>query len=424
MKRDNNLNIIEKILSKASGMKEVVPDQIIDAKIDYAMINEITGYLVANYFRDVGAKKVWDPNRIAIILDHTIPAPTAEAAELHRIVRAFAREFSIPGFYDVGRGGVCHQVMMEKGYVKPGEVIVGADSHTVTYGSLGAFSTGIGSTEMTSVFITGRLWFKVPKVVKIEVSGEFSKFVGAKDLFLHVAKEIGFSGATYMGLEFGGSTVRDMSVSSRMTLCNMAIEVGAKAGIVEPDDKATNYVKSKTSDSFTLLKSDKDAEYERTMDIDVTNMSPQVACPDAVDNVKTVSELDNIELDQIYLGSCTNGRIQDLQVAANILKGKKVSTRTRLIVVPASQEIFVEAMNTGLIQTFVEAGAAIATASCGACYGGHLGILASGETCLSTTNRNFIGRMGDPNSKLYLSSPAVAAASALTGQITDPSKLR
>jgi 3-isopropylmalate/(R)-2-methylmalate dehydratase large subunit len=277
---------------------------------------------------------------------------------------------------------------------------------------------------MTSVFITGRLWFKVPRVVKIDVSGEFSKFVGAKDLFLHVAKEIGFSGATYMGLEFGGSTVKDMSVSSRMTLCNMAIEVGAKAGIVEPDDKTTNYVKSKTSDSFTLLKSDKDAEYERTMDIDVTNMSPQVACPDAVDNVTTVSELDNIELDQIYLGSCTNGRIQDLQVAANILKGKKVSTRTRLIVVPASQEIFVEAMNTGLIQTFVEAGAAIATASCGACYGGHLGILASGETCLSTTNRNFIGRMGDPNSKLYLSSPAVAAASALTGQITDPSKLR
>ena len=418
------MNIIEKILSKASGMKEVAPDQIIDAKIDYAMINEITGYLVANYFRDVGAKKVWDPNRIAIILDHTIPAPTAEAAEVHRIVREFARELSIPGFYDVGRGGVCHQVMMEKGHVKPGEVIVGADSHTVTYGALGAFSTGIGSTEMTSVFITGKLWFKVPKVIRIDVNGVFDKFVGAKDLFLQIAKEIGFSGATYMGLEFGGPAVKDLSVSSRMTLCNMAIEVGAKAGIVEPDEKTIEYVKSKTSDLFTPIKSDTDAEYSRVINIDVTNMPPQIACPDAVDNVKPVSELGDIELDQIYLGSCTNGRIEDLQQAANIIQGKKINPRTRLVVVPASQEIFVTAMNKGLIQIFVESGAAIATASCGACYGGHLGILASGETCLSTTNRNFIGRMGDPKSKLYLGSPSVAAASALTGRITDPSNLR
>jgi len=418
------LNIIEKILSRASGEKEVTPDQIIDAKIDYAMINEITGYLVAKYFRDVGAKKVWDAERIAIILDHTIPAPTAEAAEVHRIVREFARELSIPGFYDVGRGGVCHQVMMEKGHVKPGEVIVGADSHTVTYGALGAFSTGIGSTEMTSVFITGKLWFKVPKVIRIDVKGVFDKFVGAKDLFLQIAKEIGFSGATYMGLEFGGPTVKDLSVSSRMTLCNMAIEVGAKAGIVEPDEKTIEYVKSKTPDLFTPIKSDTDAEYSRVINIDVTNMPPQIACPDAVDNVKPVSELGDIELDQIYLGSCTNGRIEDLQQAANIIQGKKINPRTRLVVVPASQEIFVTAMNKGLIQIFVESGAAIATASCGACYGGHLGILASGETCLSTTNRNFIGRMGDPKSKLYLGSPSVAAASALTGRITDPSNLR
>ncbi len=418
------MNIIEKILSRASGEKEVTPDQIIDAKIDYAMINEITGYLVAKYFRDVGAKKVWDAERIAIILDHTIPAPTAEAAEVHRIVREFARELSIPGFYDVGRGGVCHQVMMEKGHVKPGEVIVGADSHTVTYGALGAFSTGIGSTEMTSVFITGKLWFKVPKVIRIDVNGVFDKFVGAKDLFLQIAKEIGFSGATYMGLEFGGPAVKDLSVSSRMTLCNMAIEVGAKAGIVEPDEKTIEYVKSKTSDLFTPIKSDTDAEYSRVINIDVTNMPPQIACPDAVDNVKPVSELGDIELDQIYLGSCTNGRIEDLQQAANIIQGKKINPRTRLVVVPASQEIFVTAMNKGLIQIFVESGAAIATASCGACYGGHLGILASGETCLSTTNRNFIGRMGDPKSKLYLGSPSVAAASALTGRITDPSNLR
>ncbi len=418
------MNLIEKILSRASDEREVTPGQIVDAKIDYAMINEITGYLVARYFKEVGAKKVWDSERVTIILDHTIPAPTAEAAEVHRIVRDFARELGIPGFYDVGRGGVCHQVMVEKGYVKPGEVIVGADSHTVTYGALGAFSTGIGSTEMTSVFITGRLWFKVPKVIKISVEGDFERFVGAKDLFLRVAKQIGFSGATYMGLEFTGPTVKNMSIPSRLTLCNMAIEVGAKAGIVEPDEKTLEYVKSRTRDPLAPLASDPDTEYARTLDIDVADMPPLIACPDAVDNVKPVSELTDVELDQVYIGSCTNGRIEDLRAAADIIRGRNVNPRTRLVVVPASQEIFIEAMNKGLIQTFAEAGAAIATASCGACYGGHLGVLAAGETCLSTTNRNFIGRMGDPKAKVYLGSPAVAAASAITGRITDPNVLR
>jgi len=418
------MNLIEKILCKASGEKEVSPGQIVDARIDYAMINEITGHLVAKYFREVGGTKVWDPTRVTIILDHTIPAPNAEAAEVHRIVRDFARDFKIPGFYDVGRGGVCHQIMVEKGYVKPGQVIVGADSHTVTYGALGAFSTGIGSTEMTSVFITGRLWFKVPQVIKIHVSGEFDKYVGAKDLFLRVAKEIGFSGATYMGLEFTGNTVTNMSVSSRMTLCNMAIEVGAKAGIVEPDSKTIEYVKSKTSDQFTPIYNDPKAQYAKTINLDVRGMRPQVACPDAVDNVKPVSELSNVELDQVYIGSCTNGRIEDLKIAAEILRGKKVSPRTRLVVNPASQEVFIEAVKQGIIETLAESGAAIATASCGACYGGHLGILAAGETCLSTTNRNFIGRMGHPKSKVYLASPAVAAASALTGKITDPISLK
>ncbi len=418
------MNIIEKILSRASGEKEVTQGQIVDAKIDYAMINEITGHLVAKYFREVGAKRVWDPKRVAIILDHTIPAPTAQAAEVHRLVREFARDFKIPGFYDVGRGGVCHQVMVEKGYVKPGDVIVGADSHTVTYGALGAFSTGIGSTEMTSVFITGRLWFKVPQVIKIDVTGRFERFVGAKDLFLRVAREIGFSGATYMGLEFTGPTVKGMSVSSRLTLCNMAIEVGAKAGIVEPDSKTIEYVRSRTGDSFTPLYSDSNGGYARRLNIDVSGMPPQVACPNAVDNVKPVSEVEGVELDQVYIGSCTNGRIEDLRVAAEILRGRKVSHRTRLVVVPASQEVFIDAIKEGLIEIFAESGAALATASCGACYGGHLGVLAAGETCLSTTNRNFIGRMGDPKSKVYLASPAVAAASALTGEITDPRALR
>jgi 3-isopropylmalate/(R)-2-methylmalate dehydratase large subunit len=414
------LNLIEKILSRASGEKEVVPGQIIDANIDHAMINEITGYLVAQYFREVGAKKVWDPEKVTIVLDHTIPAPTAEAAEVHKIVREFVRDLKLPGFYDVGRGGVCHQVMVEKGHVKPGDVIVGADSHTVTYGGLGAFSTGIGSTEMTSVFITGKIWFKIPQVIRINVVGDFVRFVGAKDLFLRVAREIGFSGATYMGLEFRGPTVKNLSVSSRLTLCNMTIEVGGKVGIVEPDQKTIEYVKSRTKTPFNPVYSDAEAEYARTLEIDVTTLPPMVACPDAVDNVKPVSELSKVELDQIYIGSCTNGRIEDLRIAAGIIREKQINPRTRLVVVPASQEVFIDAMKEGLIQTFAEAGAAIATASCGACYGGHLGVLAAGETCLSTTNRNFIGRMGDPRSKVYLGSPAVAAASALTGRITDP----
>jgi len=418
------LNIIEKILSKASGEREVKPGQIVEADIDYAMVNDITGHLTVRYFREVGAKKVWDPRRIVLILDHTVPAPTPQAAEVHRIVREFAMEFRIPGFYDVGRGGVCHHVMVEKGYVRPGCVIVGADSHTCTYGALGAFATGIGSTEMTAVFMTGRLWFKVPRVMKVDVEGRFRRFVGAKDLFLNIAKTLGFSGATYMGLEFTGPTVRDMSVAGRMTLCNMAVEVGAKTGIVEPDEKTLNYVRSKTGEPFTLIKGDSDAEYDMTMQVDVEGMPPQVACPDSVDNVKPVSELTGVELDQVYIGSCTNGRLEDLRVAAEILRGRRVNSRTRLIVNPASQEVYLKAVGEGLIQIFVEAGAAIATASCGACYGGHLGVLAAGETCLSTTNRNFIGRMGDPKAKIYLGSPAVAAASAVTGRITDPVSLR
>jgi homoaconitate hydratase family protein len=417
-------NIIEKILSRAAGKKEVIPGEIIEANIDCAMVNEITGHLTIKYFYELGAKEVWNRDRIVMVLDHTIPAASIEAAELHKIMREFAREQKIKYFYDVGRGGISHQIMIEKGHVKPGDVVVGADSHTCTYGAIGAFSTGIGSTEMTAVFMTGRLWFKVPKVIEIKVNGNFRKFVTPKDLFLKIAKILGVSGANYRGLEFKGPTIENMSIAGRMTICNMAIEVGAKAGIVGVDGKTLDYLKDRINEPFFIAKSDQDAEYERSLELYVDDLPPLVSCPDAVDNVKPVSEVEGVELDQVFIGSCTNGRMEDLRLAAEILKGNKVNERTRLLIIPASQEVFLDALREGLIETFLLSGAIVANPTCGACYGAHLGVLASGEVCLSTTNRNFIGRMGSTKSKVYLASPATAAASAIKGRITDPTTFR
>jgi homoaconitate hydratase family protein len=417
-------NIIEKILSRAAGKKEVIPGEIIEANIDCAMVNEITGHLTIKYFYELGAKEVWNRDRIVMVLDHTIPAASIEAAELHKIMREFAREQKIKYFYDVGRGGISHQIMIEKGHVKPGDVVVGADSHTCTYGAIGAFSTGIGSTEMIAVFMTGRLWFKVPKVIEIKVNGNFRKFVTPKDLFLKIAKILGVSGANYRGLEFKGPTIENMSIAGRMTICNMAIEVGAKAGIVGVDGKTLDYLKDRINEPFFIAKSDQDAEYERSLELYVDDLPPLVSCPDAVDNVKPVSEVEGVELDQVFIGSCTNGRMEDLRLAAEILKGNKVNERTRLLIIPASQEVFLDALREGLIETFLLSGAIVANPTCGACYGAHLGVLASGEVCLSTTNRNFIGRMGSTKSKVYLASPATAAASAIKGRITDPTTFR
>jgi len=414
------MNLIEKILAKASGKKEVVAGEIVDAKIDCAMVNEITGHLTIKYFNEVGAKEVWDREKIVIVIDHTVPAATVEAAELHKIVRDFARRHKIRAFYDVGRGGIAHQIMVEKGHVVPGSLIVGADSHTCTYGALGAFSTGIGSTEMAAVFINGRLWFKVPKVIKVNVTGGFKEYVMAKDLFLNIAKTLGEDGANYMGIEFCGPTIEGMSVDGRLTLCNMVIEVGAKAGIVPTDEKTLEYLKGRVKDKIMPLKGDEDSEYERVIEVDASSLQPLVACPSSVDNVKPVSEVEGVELDQVFIGSCTNGRLEDLRVAAKILDGKKVNERTRLIIVPASQEVYLSALKDGLIETFIRSGAVVANPTCGACYGGHIGVLASGEVCLSTTNRNFVGRMGSSKSKVYLASPATAAASAVEGKIVDP----
>jgi len=416
------MNIIEKILANASGKQEVSPGEIVEARIDVAMTHDLTGPLAIKSFREIGAKKVWDRNKVVIILDHLVPASSVISAGLHKIVRNFAEEQNIENFYDVGRGGVCHQIMPEKGHVRPGEVIVGSDSHTCTYGAFGAFATGIGSTEMAAVFATGKLWFRVPEVIKVNVTGKLPDLVSAKDLTLHIIGKIGADGAIYKGLEFTGSTIRDMTIDSRMVLSNMAVEMGAKAGLIEPDQKTLDYVQSRTDKPFNTIKSDPDSVYEKIVHVDASELEPQVAVPHSVDNVKPVSETENLKVDQAFIGSCTNGRLEDLRVAAQMMKGKKIARGVRLIVIPASQEIFLKAINEGLVKTFMDAGATVGNPNCGPCLGGHMGILAEGEVCISTSNRNFIGRMGSTKSFVYLASPATVAVSAITGKITDPTK--
>ena len=417
------MNIIEKILANASGKQEVSPGEIVEANIDVAMTHDLTGPLAIKSFQKIGTKKVWDNNKVVVILDHLVPASSVISANLHKIVRNFVEEQNIKNFYDVGRGGVCHQVMPEQGHVRPGDVIVGSDSHTCTYGAFGAFSTGIGSTEMAAVFATGKLWFRVPEVIKVNVTGNFQKLVTAKDLTLNIIGKIGADGAIYKGLEFDGSTIKDMSIDGRMVLTNMAVEMGAKAGIIEPDQKTLDYVKSRTDKPVKPIKSDPDATYEKVVDLDISDLEPQVAVPHSVDNVKPISEVDGTEVNQAFIGSCTNGRLEDLRAAAQIINGKKIAKSMRLIVIPASQEIYLNAVNEGLVKLFMESGATVGNPNCGPCLGGHMGIMADGEACISTSNRNFIGRMGSTKSFVYLASPATVAASALTGKITDPRKI-
>ena len=414
------MNIVEKILAKASGKKAVSPGDIVEAKINVAMVHDLTGPLTVESFNKIGVKKVWDQKKIVVILDHQVPADSVKSAELQKTMREFVERQKIPNFYDVGRGGICHQIMPEQGYVIPGEVIVGADSHTCTYGALGAFATGIGSTEMAAVFTTGKIWFRIPEVMKFNVSGRFREFVTPKDLILNIIGRVGVGGAIYKGVEFAGSTVRDISVDGRLTMCNMAVEMGAKTGIVEPDDKTLNYVKERTNRQFTPIRSDPHAVYEKTIEIDVNGMEPQIARPNSVDNVKPVSEVGNVEVDQAFIGSCTNGRLEDLRSAAKILKGRRVKKSVRAIVIPASQQIYSQALEEGLIEIFIKAGAFVCNPNCGPCLGGHMGLLAPGEVCVSSSNRNFIGRMGSPKSYVYLASPVTVAASAITGKITDP----
>lgn len=414
------MNIIEKILARASNKEKVAPGEIVKAKIDVAMIHDLTGPLTIESFQKIGADKVWDSQRIIIILDHIVPASSVKSAELHRTVRNFAEQQRINNFYDVGQGGVCHQVMPEKGYVKPGEVIVGADSHTCTYGAFGAFATGIGSTEMAAVFTTGTLWFKVPEVIKVNLTGRFQSLVTPKDLILKIVGQIRADGAIYKGIEFVGSTIENINVDGRMVLCNMAIEMGAKTGIINPDETTLNYVKTRTKESFEPIKSDPDTTYKKTLDLDITDLEPQVSCPHSVDNVKPISKVDKVKVDQAFIGSCTNGRLEDLRLAAKLIDGRKVRKGVRLLIAPASQEVYLKALQERLVNTFLKAGAIVCNPTCGPCLGGHLGLLAPGETCISSSNRNFVGRMGSTKARVYLASPATVAASAISGKITDP----
>jgi 3-isopropylmalate/(R)-2-methylmalate dehydratase large subunit len=415
------MNITEKILAKASAKTEVHPGDIVDANVDMAMIHDLTGPLAVEAFKRIGIGKVWDNKKIVIILDHQVPAESVKAAELHKMLRAFAKEQGIR-FYDVGRGGICHQVMPEKGHVVPSSVIVGADSHTCTYGALGAFATGIGSTEAAAVFATGKIWLKIPETIKINVEGSFKPYVTPKDLILSVIGRVGADGATYRATEFTGSTIRGMSMAGRMTLCNMTVEMGAKNGIVEPDETTRKFLEGRLTTPYVALKSDADAKYEKTIEFDASKIEPSVACPSSVDNVKPVSEV-NAPIEQAFIGSCTNGRIEDLRLAAQVMKGKTVKDGVRALVIPASQEVYKQAVDEGLVEIFTDAGAMVCGSACGPCLGGHIGLLAAGETCVSTSNRNFIGRMGSNEASVYLASPATVAASALTGRITDPRTL-
>lgn len=414
-----SMTMAEKILAKAAGKKEAEAGEIVMANIDVAMTHDLTGPLSVESFEKIGATKVWDPEKIVIVFDHQVPADSLDAANNHLVMRQFVKEQGINNFYDV-REGVCHQVLPEKGHVVPGEVIVGTDSHTCTHGALGAFSTGIGSTDMAMVFSTGQLWFKVPETIRFEVEGTLGDYVYAKDVVLNIIGQIGADGATYKACEFAGETVKEMTVSDRMVLCNMAIEMGGKTGLVEPDQKTLNYIKGRSNKSYEVMKTDLDAPSLETMHIDVSELEPQIACPHHVDNVKPVSDVDGIEIDQIFLGSCTNGRISDLRTAAKILKGKQVAEGVRMLVIPASREVYTKALDEGLMNTFVDAGALVTNPCCGPCLGGHVGLIGPGEVSLSTSNRNFRGRQGSPEGEVYLSSAAVAAASALTGKITDP----
>ena len=421
--------IAEKILARASGKGEVEAGEIVMADIDIAMIHDLTGPLAVESFNKIGTEKVWDSSKIVIPFDHQVPADSLDSANNHIFMRNFVKEQNIEHFYDVNEG-VCHQVLPEKGHVLPGTLIVGADSHTCTYGAFGAFATGIGSTDMAMVLSTGQLWFKVPETIQFKINGSLKENVSAKDVILHIIGQVGADGSTYKSCEFIGETVSNMSMSDRMVLSNMAIEMGGKTGLMEPDAKTYDYLKDrvigenksrlKAFIEKSNLKTSPDSASLETVDIDVNNLEPQIACPHNVDNVKPASELGDVELDQVFIGSCTNGRIEDLRDAAKILKGNKIANGLRMLVIPASRETYLKALDEGLLKIFVEAGALISQPCCGPCLGGHTGLIGPGEVSLSTSNRNFKGRQGSPEGEVYLSSAKVAATSAIEGRIAVP----
>jgi len=410
--------LAQKILARASGRGEVEPGQYVTANIDLAMMTDQM-YAVFRMLVEAGIKKIWDPNKVVCLLDHYAPSPTVESAEVGKKTREVVKAFNIKNFYGE-RAGIAHQVLPERGWIVPGELIVATDSHTTTYGAFGAAGTGIGVSEMAYVLTTGTLWFKVPETIKFHMLGKLQPGVMSKDLILYIAGKYSTEIAQYKSVEFTGQVAQEMSLGSRMTMSNMAVEIGGKFGFFEPDEKVTQYLSHRTDKSFDLLKADEEAIYERIYEIDVSALEPQVAVPFAVDNVKSISEVGEVRVDQAVLGSCTNGRLEDLRIAAKILEGREVHPDTRLLVIPASAEVYKEAVKEGILSVLIEAGGVICNPGCGPCFGAHMGLLASGETCVASINRNFKGRMGSPESKVYLASPATVAASAIEGKIADP----
>ncbi len=412
-------------IEKVIGIKlkrEVTPGEIVTITPDYVMSHDNSAAIISK-FKEIGARRVWDPEKVVIILDHIVPPSTEKYALNHKIIREFVREQGIENFSDINtEGGICHQIMVEKGYAAPGRIIFGADSHTTTYGAVGAFSAGIGRSEVAAIWATGEIWIKVPWSMKIVIEGERNPYITAKDIVLHIIGKIGADGALYRSVEFTGSVVNQMGLSERMVLSNMAAEMGAKNAYIRPDEKIVSYIKERSKEDFTVVEPDSDAEYIETVRIDITDMEPQIALPHTVDNVVPVKEVEGLEMDEFLIGTCTNGRFEDLQQAAMILKGRRIARGKRLLILPASWEVYREAMRKGIMEVLIEAGGVILNPGCGPCLGAHQGVLAPGERALSTANRNFKGRMGSRDAEIYLASPLTVAASAITGKITHPSR--
>lgn len=419
------MTIAEKIFALHGNKDYVQAGELIEAKIDIALANDITGPIAIEKFNETKAQNVFDKSRVILVPDHFVPNKDIKSAQQAKILREFIKKQDLTFKFDVGTMGIEHALLPEKGIVTAGDLIIGADSHTCTYGALGAFSTGVGSTDLGCAMASGSTWFKVPSTIKVIFEGKLNPYVSAKDLILHLIGDIGVSGALYKVLEFSGSTIKNLDMDGRMTICNMAIEAGAKAGIIEADDITLEYLKDRSIRKPVVLKSDEDANYEKIIKYDASSIKPTVAYPHLPENTKTIDEAikDNIKIDQVVIGSCTNGRLEDIKAAASILKGRKIHPDTRVLIFPATQDIVLKSIELGYYQDLIKAGAAISTPTCGPCLGGHCGILADDETCVSTTNRNFVGRMGHTSSKIYLASPYIAAASAVLGRIASPEEL-
>lgn len=417
------MTMTQKILAAHAGLKEVKAGQLIEADLDLVLGNDITSPVAIKEMEKMNVDGVFHKDKIALVPDHFVPNKDIKSAENCKCVREFAYKHDITNYFEVGEMGIEHALLPEKGLVVAGDVVIGADSHTCTYGALGAFSTGVGSTDMAAGMATGKAWFKVPSAIKFNLTGKLSKWVSGKDVILHIIGMIGVDGALYKSMEFVGEGVGSLTMDDRFTIANMAIEAGGKNGIFPVDDLAINYIKVHSTKEYTIYEADEDAEYEQEITIDLSTLKPTVAFPHLPENTRTMDEIDNVKIDQVVIGSCTNGRIDDLRVAAKVLDGKKVAKGMRCIILPATQKIYLQAIEEGLVQTFINAGAVVSTPTCGPCLGGYMGILASGERCVSTTNRNFVGRMGHVDSEIYLASPAVAAASAVTGKISSPQEI-